>query len=247
MRICNPGPDHIHALRELWKLVFGDGDDFLDLFFGAAFATERCLCALEEDMPAGALYWLPCENYAYIYAVATHPDHRGKGICRALMEAAHAEIRDQGYTGAILYPQEEGLRAMYRKMGYHHETTIQELRCAAGGEPVTLSRIPAKTYFEQRAALLPADAIRQRTPFPELMESFGFYGGEGILLAATVRENKLLAAEYLGPEELAPGILLTLGCERGTFRCGGEDLPFAMVCPLTEDAPLPRYFAFPLD
>ena len=247
MRICDPGTGHIPALRELWKLVFGDGDEFLDLFFGAAFATERCLCVLEEDSIAGALYWLPCDNYAYIYAVATHPDHRGKGICRTLMEAAHKKILAQGYAGAILYPQEEGLRAMYRKMGYDHETTVRELRCAAGGAPVRLTGIPAKTYFEERAALLPTDALRQGTPFPELMESFGFYRGEGSLLAATVREKELLAAEYLGPEEELPGILRTLGCERGTFRCPGEELPFAMVYPLTEDAPLPRYFAFPLD
>ena len=247
MRICEPDIGHIHGLRDLWKLVFGDEDDFLDLFFGAAFAPERCLCALEGDAPVGALYWLPCDGYAYIYAVATHPEHRGKGVCRRLMEGAHEAIRGQGYAGAILYPQEEGLRAMYRKMGYHHETTVRELRCAAGGEPVRLTGIPAKTYFEERAALLPPDALRQGTPFPELMESFGFYRGEGSLLAATAQEKELLAAEYLGTQEALPGILRALDCERGTFRCPGEGLPFAMVCPLTEDAPLPRYFAFPLD
>ena len=247
MRICDPGPGHIPTLRDLWKKVFGDGDEFLDLFFAAAFAPERCLCALEEDRAVGALYWLPCDGYAYIYAVATHPDHRGKGICRALMEAAHAKIRSQGYAGAVLYPQEEGLRAMYRKIGYHHETAIRELRCAAGGDPVALSQISAKTYFAERSALLPPDALRQGSPFPELTENFRFYRGDGILLAATVREKKLLAAEYLGPEEAVPGILTALGCEKGTLRHPGEDLPFAMVCPLTADAPLPRYFAFPLD
>ena len=247
MKICKPGPEHFRPLRELWKLVFGDGDDFLDLFFGTAYAPERCLCIMDADTAAGALYWLPCDGYAYIYAVATHPDHRGKGICRALMEAAHEEIRAQGYAGAILYPQEEGLRAMYRKMGYHHETHIRELRCTAGGEPVALDKITAATYFAERAALLPPDALRQGSPFPELTESFGFYRGEGALLAATAREKELLAAEYLGPEEAIPGILRALDCERGTFRCGGEDIPFAMVYPLTEDVPLPRYFAFPLD
>lgn len=247
MRICEPGAGHIHGLRDLWKLVFGDEDDFLDLFFGAAFAPERCLCALEEDAPVGALYWLPCDSYAYIYAVATHPEHRGKGICRRLMEGAHEAIRGQGYAGAILYPQEEGLRAMYRKMGYHHETAIRELRCEAGGAPAELIRIPAKTYFEERAALLPGDALRQGSPFPELAESLGFYRGGGLLLAATVRDKELTAAEYLGPEASAPGVLTALGCEKGTFRCPGGDLPFAMACPLTEKAPVPAYFAFPLD
>ena len=247
MRICEPESGHIQGLRQLWKLVFGDGDDFLDLFFGAAFAPKRCLCVLEGDTPVGALYWLPCENYAYIYAVATHPGHRGKGICRALMEAAHAAIRAEGYAGAVLYPQEEDLRTMYRKMGYHHETTVRQLRCIADGAPAELTRIPAEVYFAERSHMLPKDAIRQGSPFPELMEHFGFYRSEGILLAATAQGKDLLAAEYLGPEESAPGIITALGCERGTFRCPGGDIPFAMVCPLTEDAPLPRYFAFPLD
>ena len=245
MKICRPG--HIRPLRELWKLVFGDGDDFLDLFFGTAYAPERCLCIMDEDRAAGALYWLPCDGYAYIYAVATHPDHRGKGICRALMEAAHREIRAQGYAGAVLYPQEEGLRAMYRKMGYHHETHIRELRCAAGGAPVALHKISAVEYFAERRELLPTDAIRQGSPFPEIMESFGFYRGEGILLAATAQQDTLLAAEYFGPEGAAPGVLTALGCKQGIFRCPGEDTPFAMVHPLAEGAPLPRYFAFPLD
>lgn len=247
MKICEPGTEHIPALRELWKLVFGDGDDFLDLFFGRAFAPDRCLCALEGGLPVGGLYWLPCDGYAYIYAVATHPDHRGKGICRRLMEAAHEAIRRQGYAGAVLYPQEEGLRAMYRKMGYDRETTIRELRCDAGGEPVVLTQIPSKTFFEERPQLLPPDALRQGSPFPELTESLHFYRGEGLLLAATVREGELLAAEYLGPEASASGILRSLGCEKGTFRCPGGDRAFAMVYPLAEDAPVPTYFAFPLD
>ena len=247
MRICEPGTEHIRPLRELWKLVFGDGDDFLDLFFSQAFAPQRCLCAVEANMPVGALYWLPCDRYAYIYAVATHPEHRGKGICRRLMEAAHEAIRAQGYAGAVLYPQEEGLRAMYRKMGYLHETTVRELLCDAGVEPVALTRIPAKAYFEERAALLPTDALRQGSPFPELTESLCFYRGDGLLLAATVRGTELTAAEYLGPDAMVPGVLTALGCEKGRFRCPGDALSFSMVCPLTEDAPMPTYFAFPLD
>ena len=62
-----------------------------------------------------------------------------------------------------------------------------------------------------------------------------------------MRDKELTAAEYLGPDTMAPGVLTALGCEKGTFRCPGGDLPFAMACPLTEKAPVPTYFAFPLD
>jgi len=247
MRICKPHPNRIPQLRSLWKLVFGDEDAFLDLFFREAFSPDRCSCAYEADDLAGMLYWLPCGDYAYIYAVATHPDHRGKGICRQLMEAAHKEISRQGYAGAILYPQEEGLRAMYRKMGYCHETTLRELVCTAGGTPVALTQISPREYFRLRPGLLPSNAPAQGSPFPELAESWRFFRSRELMLAATVRGQRLLAAEYLGPEELAPGILKTLGAEEGIFRCPGGQTPFAMVCPLKEDALLPDYFSFPLD
>ena len=118
MTIRQPHSEEVPKLRRLWQLVFGDTDLFLDNFFACAYSPRRCLCATEGDALAGMLYWLPCGSFAYIYAVATHPDHRGKGICRALMDAAHAEILRQGYDGALLYPQEEGLREMYRKLGY---------------------------------------------------------------------------------------------------------------------------------
>ena len=247
MRICKPAPGHIPMLRSLWKEVFGDEDAFLDLFFGTAFAHDRCLCAFEGESLAGMLYWLPCGNFAYLYAVATHPGHRGKGICRSLIDAAHRAIARQGFRGVLLYPQEEGLRAMYRKMGYLHETRIREFRCLPGGGAPALTQITAREYFGLRASLLPPDAAIQDSPYPELLESWQFYRGDGFLLAAVCRDNQLLAGEYLGPERMAPGLVAALGCEAGTFRCPGSEQPFAMFCPLAEQLSVPGYYAFPLD
>ena len=247
MRICNPLPGHIPMLRRLWKEVFGDEDPFLDLFFSTAYAPNRCLCAFEEDSLGGMLYWLPCGSFAYIYAVATHPDFRGRGVCRSLMEAAHGAICRQGFRGVLLYPQEERLRSMYRKMGYCHETRIRLLRYDAGRGSASPVPIGAKEYFDLRTQLLPPDAVAQGSPFPEMLESWSFFRGEGFLLAAIIRDRQLLAGEYLGPEALAPELLAALGCESGIFRCPGADQPFAMFCPLDENMPAPGYFAFPLD
>ena len=70
-------------LKELWHLAFGDGLEFIELFFGTAYAPERCLYLTEDGQVTAALYWLDCsyqdQKQAYIYAVATHPEHRGKG------------------------------------------------------------------------------------------------------------------------------------------------------------------------
>ena len=74
----------IDDLKQLWKTVFGDPDSFIDTFFAVAFSPDRCLFFEDSGKIVSALYWFDCEyengKLAYIYAVATHPEHRGKGL-----------------------------------------------------------------------------------------------------------------------------------------------------------------------
>ena len=88
-RVC-----HIPLLRELWKEAFGDTDAWLDTFFNTAFSLSRCRAVIENNEIIAALYWFDCEAYAqpvaYLYAIATKESHRGKGLCRLLMENTHA-------------------------------------------------------------------------------------------------------------------------------------------------------------
>lgn len=247
MRISHPRSVQIPLLRQLWKTVFADTDAFLDSFFSIAYCPDRCLCAMEDEMLTGMLYWLPCEKYAYIYAVATRPSHRGKGICRALMEAAHEAIARQGYEGAILYPQEEDLRTMYRKMGYHTETFIAQGNFLSGTAPAPLTFLSGEQYFALRQQYLPEGAVCQGTPFRELLKSLTFCKGEDFLLAAEDRGDTLFGLELLGNPAQAPGILKALGKKSGSFRYPGGNAPFAMFRPLRENASAPKYFAFPLE
>ena len=247
MRISQPRSEQIPLLRQLWQTVFADTDAFLDSFFSLAYSPERCLCAAEGETLTGMLYWLPCGEYAYIYAVATHPDHRGKGVCRGLMEAAHEAIARQGYEGVLLYPQDEGLRSMYRKMGYLAQTFLTEQPFTPDGVPIALMEISTETYFSLRKRFLPEGAVMQESPFRELMEHISFYQGNSFLLAAEHRGKTLFGLELLGNPEQAPGILKALEKTGGSFRFPGNRKPFAMFCPLREGIQAPGYFAFPLD
>ena len=131
-------------LKQLWQLAFGDSREFIDLFFETGYAPDRCLYLTEEGQITAALYWLDCvfrdQKQAYVYAVATHPDHRGKGLCRRLMDMTHDKLKEQGYTAALLRPANEGLRRMYRKMGYRDATRVSEFACTAA-EAVPLRKI----------------------------------------------------------------------------------------------------------
>ena len=86
MRIDAPTACQVPQLRNLWQLAFGDEEVFIDAFFTHGFAPERCLCIADNGTLAAALYWFEGQwdgqCLAYLYGVATHPDFRGRGLCR---------------------------------------------------------------------------------------------------------------------------------------------------------------------
>ena len=86
----------IGQLKALWKNVFGDTDEYISLFFEKRFTPSQCVAAISGGKVVGMLFLLPfdlvCgnERYSgrYIYAVATHPDHRRQGISEAMLSFA---------------------------------------------------------------------------------------------------------------------------------------------------------------
>ena len=238
-------------LKNLWHLAFGDGEEFINLFFQTGYSPERCLYLTEEEQVTAALYWLDCQykgqKQAYIYAVATHPDHRGKGLCRKLMEQAHEVLKTQGYTAALLRPADEGLRRMYEKMGYRTATFVSEFDCTPG-TPVSLRKIGAREYEGLRRHYLPEGGAAQEGVSIDYLAAYAdLYAGDDYLLAGSFYEGSFFGMELLGNRDAAPGILGALGYECGHFRCPGEDIPFGMSLPLQDDAEIPGYLGLVFD
>jgi len=248
-----PAPEQLPMLRRLWKTAFGDTEDYLSAFFETAFSPLRSRVAMEGGETAGMLYWfdVSCreQKMAYIYAVATHPGHRGKGVCRNLMADTHALLKEQGYAAALLVPQSGDLRNMYAAFGYRGCTTVSELFCAAGRDPVPLHIIDREEFARLRREYLPEGGVVQEGENLRFLNTqVRFYRGTDFLLAAQEQEEgTLFGAELLGSAEAAPGILKALGRSQGTFRTPGSKLPFAMFLPLSESAREPAYFGFPFD
>lgn len=252
MNINAPSPEQLPGLRRLWQLAFGDTDTFLDSFFSTAFSPERCRCITENGQVLAALYWFPCtcddQKLAYLYAVATHPDHRGKGLCHTLMTDTHAHLAAQGYAGSLLVPQEEGLRKLYRSLGYADCTGISQFDCTAGGAAPPLRPITAEEYAGLRRSVLPAHAVLQEQENLDFLKTqVSFYSAPGLLLAAAKEGDSLFCPELLGDPSAAPGVLRVLVALHGTFRTPGKGTPFAMYHPLCPQSPTPVYFAFAFD
>lgn len=240
-----------NQLKELWQLAFGDSEEFINLFFDTAYAPERCLYLTEKSQITAALYWLDCEyagqRQAYVYAVATHPDHRGKGLCRQLMEQAHRVLRQQGYTAALLRPADAGLRRMYGKLGYREASRVSEFDCSAGS-PLPLRKLSAGEYAALRRKYLPEGSALQEGVSMDYLAAYAeLYAGEDFLLAGASFDGAFQGMELLGNRGAAPGILAALGQETGRFRCPSDEIPFAMFLPLTEDAAMPKYLGLAFD
>jgi GNAT superfamily N-acetyltransferase len=236
VQIESPRAEQIPALRALWTEAFGDGDAFLDCFFGSVFANERSRCLTVNGTAAAALYWFDCawqgERIAYLYAVATARAYRGRGYCHALMEHTAAHLAERGYAGAILVPGEPSLYDFYGKMGYQPVTRIGCLHGRAGERPLALRRVDATEYAALRRQLLPEGGVVQEgAALPLLQAQYELYAGEKLLLCAQRRKGVLHGAELLGNaasvREAIPGILRALDCSEGVFRTPGEEQPFA--------------------
>ena len=252
MTFEHPGKAHIPQLLKLWKTVFGEYDGFWELFLETAFEPEHCRCITENGQVTAGLYWFDCscqsQKIAYVYAVVTDPRHRGKGLCRKLMAEVHTLLTYKGYDSVMLVPAGDGLREMYRKMGYEDCTSISSLSCNAGTTSVQIRNIGMEEYAALRRWLLPEGGVLQEgVQLSFLSAQAQLFAGTDFLLAAYLEGETLHGMELLGNSEAAPGILRTLGCETGTFQIPGTEKPFAMIHTLHDAAIVPSYFGFSFD
>lgn len=251
MKIDYPAEAQIPKLRKLWKEAFGDEDAFLDAFFSTAFAPDRCRCVTVDEKPVAALYWFDCQlegqPVAYIYAVATAEAHRGRGICRALMENTHSHLAYLGYAGAVLVPCDPSLFQMYEGLGYRTCCRLSEFSCPAAEEPTALRKLDVESFCALRRKYLPAGSVLQEGVNLDFLQTMAkFYAGDGFLLTVAEGENGFFAPELLGNVHAAPSILTAFGEKEGVFRTPGGDKPFAMYRPFGQ-LPAPRYFGFAFD
>lgn len=109
----------------LWEQVFGDDPAYIAEFLRLMRREDR-ICSLEEGRVISALFSLKGSyrhlqknlDLRYIYAAATAPEYRGKGLMADLLDYAEDLAREEGADGMILVPQEESLFRYYSRFGY---------------------------------------------------------------------------------------------------------------------------------
>jgi len=219
IRLAQP-PDR-DGICTLWQQVFGDGRETVEQFF-EAFPHCRSYVLREQGQVLSMVHALPQTlspdvPTAYLYAVATSAEHRGRGLCRRLMEFVHEDLRKEGFRLAVLTPAAPSLFDFYGAMGYAPMFTRRH-SVISGGTPVS-----PETYLLLRERIL-RDVPHMVCDLQTLRYAGALYGltfyqtADGCAAASCQRTLEVL------PQDL-----------------GGS--PFAMALPL--GAPISLSGAFP--
>lgn len=193
------GYEHVDALCRIWKASFPqDPPEAAANFLRAQFRPEECLIYREGGQPVSMVFMLPATfmiggsrlPVQYIYAAATLPEYRGRGLFAELLNAAFDWARAHGRAASFLRPGEPGLERYYSRFGYAPFFTADivhmnrdELSGAAGDDASVSLRLPDVPYAQCRdEALKRMDAfIRWESRFADYAARQAYHAGGGVL------------------------------------------------------------------
>ncbi|MCD8050443.1 MAG: GNAT family N-acetyltransferase [Clostridiales bacterium] len=163
--LCRPSRrDEAPQLARLWKVCFGDTDDYIAHYFSAYYRPDRApvledggaICSMLLTFPnvlvTGEGQEVPA---CYIYAFCTAPEARSRGYGRRLLAWAEEQAARQGCHLTVMVPGEASLFDFYETLGYrtvffHREQIFTQTGPANG----TLAPCDGAAYAARREALL---------------------------------------------------------------------------------------------
>ena len=109
-------------MREMWHDIFGDERHEIDSFL-IRHTDAVPFIHKEGDEVISMLFVVPLrmweQRVAYIYAVATKPKYRGRGLASALLNEALCYIRkSDNYDCAALIPSSIESKELYSRLGF---------------------------------------------------------------------------------------------------------------------------------
>ena len=211
--VTTAGAGMTEQLKALWKTVFGDTDEYISLFFEKRFVPSQCVTAISGGTVVGMLFLLPfemvcgkaCYSGRYIYAVATHPDHRRQGISEAMLSFAHKKAADEGAALSALVPANAPLFEYYRKRGFETEFYKREITVHPdfNAESVQLDHCLLEEQIETRRKLFSDNRM--------------FVDWDKAALCYQQLENELLGGETLCFSSPKKGYALCIAGDDGVF------------------------------
>ena len=176
----------VPSLKVLWHTCFGDDKPYINLFFNNLFRPED-MVVLEEDgtvVSMAALLDAPIQvdgervSARYLYAMCTHPEHRGKGYARKLLDYAAEYCRLLGAAAITLVPSEPSLFHFYRQAGYEtafwsrFHTATHSLRFMANGWLLPVTAAMYNKIRRETLKMYSKTSFRKNLAFVDYSDAF---------------------------------------------------------------------------
>src|SRR5699024_2175983 len=107
------------AVRDMWKICFGDSDAYLDIHFNHKYQNENTLIYIEDQKPVASLQMLLFDftfngseiSIAYLSGLCTLPNYRNRGFMRQLITKSYKVAQERDIPLMILVPQDESVKS----------------------------------------------------------------------------------------------------------------------------------------
>lgn len=218
MRLRTSHAGDVPRLRELWKLAFGDEDAYIDHFFTRYYAPERMLVLEEAGLVQAMTAWFDMPLVfadgtkvpsAYLYAVATHPDCRGRGLAGQLLRFADRWLREHGFVCVTTVPARPDLHRFFGQNGFGECFALKQEEYVPQSVPsAPLKRVSAEEYSPLREQRLEGtDHVAYALPALEYQSGICTLSGGGLY---RVEECGCACVEVAGDEVFVKELLCSL-------------------------------------
>ena len=212
----------ITACMRLYDMAFpGESERFTRAMFDR-YAPDHLRVICEDGEPISMLFSIPypiiTENSTvdarYLYAVATHPDHRGKGLAKQLL------LQEASERPVFLRPMSKSLFDYYGKAGFSPFSPI-EIETGAATLPSGMERsISPAEFLTLRDRVAPLPHCRPTEQFLSLYEKGGgmvAHADDAVAIFERA-DGGILFKEYWGNPVFAPRLAAFLRGERFELR-----------------------------
>ena len=219
IRITQPDVQDIPVLKRIWMDTFGDPPELIEAFFDR-FPPARSgwiVCCGDEILSTAYLmlgnslmHGDQAHAAAYVYAVATPTEHRGKGYAGMLMRH-FAQIAEERKLLLYTRPANESLFHWYAKTMHTVPAAPLSLRQIAAKKSADLPSVQKTSstdYGGMREAFLSAlphiilsEAFLSLQEFYLEAENGGYYSVNGGICACEVHGDTLVVKELLARDD----------------------------------------------
>ena len=124
--IAFAGKNSKQEVWKMWKTVFGDPDNYMEIYFRTKYKPENTLLYYEENKAVASLQMLPfiftfCDQeipILYLSGVSTLSEYRKRGYMDQLLHKSFEVAQKRNIPLMLLVPQEEWLLKFYDKYGF---------------------------------------------------------------------------------------------------------------------------------